>query len=107
MLKNKSAKLLLWVGIAGISMFFAGLTSAYIVRKAEGNWVEFQLPDWFLLSTIVIVCSSICLIIAKRIIKQNKSATSWLFTALLFGCVFTFSQFKGWESLVAQVLANL
>ena len=104
MLKNKSAKLLLWVGIAGISMFFAGLTSAYIVRKAEGNWVEFQLPDWFLLSTIVIVCSSICFIIAKRIIKQNKNATSWLFTALLLGCVFTFSQFKGWESLVAQGL---
>ena len=41
MLKNKNAKLLLWVGIAGISMFFAGLTSAYIVRKAEGNWLEF------------------------------------------------------------------
>ena len=72
MLKNKSAKLLLWVGIAGISMFFAGLTSAYIVRKAEGNWIVFQLPDWFLLSTIVVVCSSSYLIIAKRIIKQNK-----------------------------------
>ena len=104
MLKNKSLKLLLWVGIAGISMFFAGLTSAYIVRKAEGNWIVFQLPDWFLLSTIALVCSSICLIIAKRIIKQNKSATSWLFIALLLGCIFAFSQFKGWESLVVQGL---
>lgn len=104
MLKNKSLKLLLWVGIAGISMFFAGLTSAYIVRKAEGNWIVFQLPDWFLFSTIALVCSSICLIIAKRIIKQNKSATSWLFIALLLGCIFAFSQFKGWESLVVQGL---
>ena len=102
MLKNKSAKLLLWVGIAGISMFFAGLTSAYIVRKAEGNWLEFQLPDWFLLSTIVIVISSISLIIANRKIKQNKDATIWLFAALLLGCVFAFSQVKGWQALVQQ-----
>ena len=110
MLKNKSwfrrnersEKLLLWVGIAGISMFFAGLTSAYIVRKAEGNWLEFQLPDWFLLSTIVIVISSISLIIASRKIKQNKDATIWLFVALLLGCVFAFSQVKGWQALVQQ-----
>ena len=102
MLKNKSAKLLLWVGIAGISMFFAGLTSAYIVRKAEGNWLEFQLPDWFLLSTIVIVISSIYLIIVNRKIKQNKDVTIWLFVALLLGCVFAFSQVKGWQVLVQQ-----
>ena len=102
MLKNKSAKLLLWVGIAGISMFFTGLTSAYIVRKAEGNWLEFQLPDWFLLSTIVIVISSISLIIANRKIKQNKDTTIWLFVALLLGCVFAFSQVKGWQALVQQ-----
>ena len=102
MLKNKSAKLLLWVAIAGISMFFAGLTSAYIVRKAEGNWLEFQLPDWFLVSTIVIVISSIFLIVANRNIKQNKDATNWLFGAFLFGCFFAFSQVKGWEVLVEQ-----
>ena len=104
MLKNKSAKLLLWVAIAGISMFFAGLTSAYIVRKAEGNWITFQLPDWFLFSTIVIVFSSISIIIAKRIVKQNKSATSWLFTTLLLGSFFAFFQLKGWELLVEQGL---
>ena len=102
MLKNKSAKLLLWVAIAGISMFFAGLTSAYIVRKAEGNWLEFQLPDWFLISTIVIVISSLFLIITTIRIKKNKDATIWLFVALLLGCFFAFSQVKGWQALVLQ-----
>lgn len=102
MLKNKSAKLLLWVAIAGISMFFAGLTSAYIVRKAEGNWLEFQLPDWFLVSTIVIVISSLFLIITTIRIKKNKDATIWLFVALLLGCFFAFSQVKGWQALVLQ-----
>ena len=86
--------MLLWVGIAGISMFFAGLTSAYIVRKAEGNWTEFEMPDWFLLSTIGIVLSSAFLIFAKRLVKQNKNGTLCLFVALLLGVVFSFSQFK-------------
>ena len=122
MLKNKSTKLLLWVGIAGISMFFAGLTSAYIVRKAEGNWTEFELPNWFLFSTIVICLSSFCLFTAKQKVKQKslimnedrsslieidtpkKHTTFWLFTALLLGCFFTCFQFKGWESLVQQGL---
>ena len=48
---NRSLKQLLWIGIGSILMFFAGLTSAYVVRKPQGNWVEFILPDWFLYST--------------------------------------------------------
>ena len=63
---NKAVKQLLWAGLASIGMFFAGLTSAYIVRKAEGNWMEFVLPDWFLYSTITIVLSSLLLISAKQ-----------------------------------------
>ena len=31
-------KFALWVAMASIAMMFAGLTSAYIVRKAQGNW---------------------------------------------------------------------
>ncbi len=64
-IKNRSLKQLLWVGMGAIAMFFAGLTSAYIVRKAEGNWVEFILPEWFWYSTITIVLSSVVLILAK------------------------------------------
>ena len=42
---NKTYKQLLWIGIGSIVMFFGGLTSAYIVRQAEGNWLEFaQFP---------------------------------------------------------------
>ena len=42
----KAIKQLLWIGIGSICMFFAGLTSAYIVRKAEGNWMslKFRIP---------------------------------------------------------------
>jgi cytochrome c oxidase subunit 3 len=63
--KNRALKQLLWIGMGSIAMFFAGLTSAYIVRKAEGNWTDFILPEWFWYSTITIVISSVVLIFSK------------------------------------------
>ena len=45
--KNNTSKQLLWVGMAGISMFFAGLTSAVIVRSAEHGWNSIDMPIWF------------------------------------------------------------
>lgn len=107
--KKRSLKQLLWVGIGSIVMFFAGLTSAYIVRKGEGNWVEFIFPDWFLYSTITIVLSSILLIIASRGVKQKKTAElvvsspfKWMAAVLIAGVIFSFFQFKGWQELIDQ-----
>ncbi|MBC8266852.1 MAG: cytochrome c oxidase subunit 3 [Flavobacteriales bacterium] len=100
--QNKTSKQLLWVGIAGIVMFFAGLTSAVIVRKAEGNWLEFQMPDWFWISTIAIISSSILLHISKRAVKNGTSPLVFLLGALALGVVFTFSQFFGWNQLVSE-----
>ena len=82
-IKNRPLKQLLWVVIAAISMFFAGLTSAYIVRKAEGNWTEFVLPDWFWYSSITIVISSILLIINKQKIKNNQAIFSLVLSVFL------------------------
>ena len=102
LIKNRSLKQLLWIGIGSIVMFFAGLTSAYVVRKAEGNWVEFLFPDWFLFSTITIVISSIILILAKRNIKREKTVFNFLIVVLLLGICFSFFQFKGWQDLTNQ-----
>jgi cytochrome c oxidase subunit III len=52
-------KFALWIAMGSITMMFAGLTSAYIVRHAQGNWVYYKLPFLFTLSTIAIVLSSI------------------------------------------------
>ena len=100
--KNRSLKQLLWVGIAAIAMFFAGLTSAYIVRKAEGNWTEFVLPDWFWYSTITIVLSSIVLILTKQKIKNDQSVFSLVLSVFLLGLLFTYFQLNGWEELTNQ-----
>tara|TARA_B100000927_G_scaffold282611_1_gene269456 strand:+ start:568 stop:1194 length:627 start_codon:yes stop_codon:yes gene_type:complete len=100
--ENRAKKQLLWIGIGAICMFFAGLTSAFIVRRAEGNWLEFDLPDWFLYSTITIIVSSLFLINASRTIKKNKNANVSVFLTFLLSIFFVYFQFKGWQELTNQ-----
>src|SRR5688500_14433159 len=52
-------KFALWLIIISIIMMFAAFTSAYIVRKEEGNWLEYALPDNLVLNTVFIVLSSV------------------------------------------------
>ena len=101
-LTNKAIKQLLWAGMASIGMFFAGLTSAYIVRKAEGNWIEFILPDWFLYSTIIIILSSGLLILAKKRVQKDIMPLKLILAVLFLGLLFSFFQFNGWNTLVDQ-----
>ena len=69
--KKKSAKPLLWISMISMAMIFAGLTSAYVVRKAEGNWLEFEFPIWFYISTVLIILSSFTINWAKKSIKND------------------------------------
>ena len=101
-IKNKSLKQLLWIGIGSIMMFFAGLTSAYVVRKPQGNWDEFTLPDWFLYSTIIIIASSLSLVAAKLKINNQKISTNLVFVTFLFGIIFSYFQVMGWKDLTDQ-----
>jgi cytochrome c oxidase subunit 3 len=100
--ENNAKKQLLWIGMGSILMFFGGLTSAYIVRKPEGNWLEFVLPEYFTFSTIIIIVSSIILFFVKGQLRKNNSAFQLVLSVLLLGLLFTFFQFKGWQQLIAQ-----
>ena len=51
-------KFTLWVGIGSLLMMFAGLTSAYIVKRNLANWQTFDLPQFFWYSTVAILLSS-------------------------------------------------
>ena len=53
-IRNKTAKPLLWVAMAGMTMIFASLTSAYVVRQADPDWLSFDLPSVFFISTGII-----------------------------------------------------
>ena len=76
--REKMKKNMVYVSIFSIIMVFAGLTSAYVVRKPQGNWVDFLLPDWFLYSTIIIVLSSCTLFIAKKTINNQKKSSNFI-----------------------------
>ncbi len=100
--KNNTSKQLLWVGMAGISMFFAGLTSAVIVRSAEHGWNSIDMPIWFWRSTIAIVLSSILLIIAQNQVKKGNTPTVYIVGALVLGLFFGYCQLMGWKQLTAE-----
>lgn len=97
-------KILLWIGLAGIIMFFAALMSGYIVRQAEGNWLVFEIPSMFYVSTVVILLSSLTFEIAKKAIGKDdlKKTYQFLTYTLALGLVFVICQFMGWNQLVAN-----
>src|SRR5882724_11069683 len=70
--QRSSKRMLLWFGIISIVMLFGGLTSAYIVRQGEGKWVQFSLPQLFIVSTVIIVLSSLPMQLAVRAAKRNE-----------------------------------
>ena len=102
--KRKSLEALMWLGIVSIIMLFAGLTSAYVVRKGEGNWMVFDLPYFFYVSTALILFSSICMNWSLSTIKKNDKETliKAISVTLMLGLAFFFSQFQAYKFLVDQ-----
>src|ERR1700755_3611621 len=65
-------KFTLWVAMASILMMFAGLTSAYIVKKNSGSWLEFDLPKIFWYSTFAIILSSVTIHLSAKAFKARE-----------------------------------
>ncbi|MCX6207840.1 MAG: cytochrome c oxidase subunit 3 [Bacteroidetes bacterium] len=100
-------KFIMWVAIGGIVMMFAGLTSAYIVKKNQSSWLQFDLPIEFFYSTAVIVLSSITMFLSVRAIragKMNQYKTMITVTAVL-GFAFLLLQYLGFKDLQAKNIA--
>lgn len=99
--KKNSAKMLLWISMISMTMVFAGLISAIILRRAEGNWLEFDYPIWFYISTILIIVSSFTINSAKNNIEKDqiKPAEKKLKWTLILGLGFALSQTLIWSSL--------
>ncbi|HKK79861.1 MAG TPA: cytochrome c oxidase subunit 3 [Phaeodactylibacter sp.] len=94
-------KFALWVGCASMLMLFAAFTSAYIVRQAAGNWLEFRLPDIFYINTAVILLSSAALHGSYLAFKQGKTQAYrvLLVITLILGVAFLALQYQGWQAL--------
>ena len=99
--KKISAKPMLWVSMISMVMFFAGLTSAYVISMKRDDWVSFDLPQAFYVSTFLIVASSVSLFFSQNFLKNNKRQLSLLFVVitLLLGIGFVWQQYVGFNQL--------
>ena len=97
-------KFTLWVAIGSILMMFAGLTSAFIVKSNQTNWIAVGIPRVFWLSTAVIVISSLTIQMALRSFKQREMGHYRLLigVTLLLGTAFVILQWLGFRDLWAQ-----
>lgn len=95
-------KFAMWLFMATVMMLFASLTSAYIVREAEGNWLYFELPSLFYYTSVVIVVSSITMQLAYFAAKKDQveRIKSMLVITALLGGLFLVGQFMAWGQLV-------
>src|ERR1041385_4938947 len=89
----------MWLFLASVMMLFMSITSAYIVRQAEGNWVYFDLPSLFYVTTVIIVVSSVTMQLAYFAVKKDNISTAktMVLITTLFGVSFLIGQFFGWK----------
>jgi len=99
--KKKSAKPMLWISMISMLMFFAGLTSAYIISMKRDDWVTFDLPDALFTSTVLILISSITLFLSQMFLKRDKRSISLLLLIVTFvlGILFIWQQYEGFSEL--------
>jgi len=95
-------KFAMWLFMVSVVMVFAGLTSAFIVRQSEGNWLQYDLPGIFWFTSGTIVLSSITMHWAylsakKDLLDQLKLA---LAVTTVLGLVFLVGQWYSWVALV-------
>lgn len=91
----------MWVAIGSIIMMFAGLTSAYIVKSGQANWVGVKTPKVFFFSTAVLLLSSITIQASLRAFRQKamSSFRGLFLTTLALGIVFVILQWEGFQYL--------
>jgi cytochrome c oxidase subunit 3 len=103
----------IWVVVYAITMTFAALTSALVVRKGSSlDWQSITLPSILYLNTALLLGSSATLEIARRRVASfmgglaipGESPARWLYITLVFGLLFVAGQYVAWARLRAEGL---
>ncbi|MDH5474233.1 MAG: cytochrome c oxidase subunit 3 [Cyclobacteriaceae bacterium] len=95
-------KFAMWLFITTVVMIFASLTSAYIVRQAEGNWLIFELPKILWVNSGIILFSSIFMHWAYVSAKNDntKNVKIGIGAVAILGFTFLIGQVMAWGDLV-------
>jgi cytochrome c oxidase subunit 3 len=100
-------KFALWLAMASMTMFFAALTSALLLKKGDfRSWEGFKLPNIFLYSTIVVIALSSAMQLSLHFYKKSKflAFRGLLLLSFVLGLTFLGLQLKGWQILTAMGL---
>jgi cytochrome c oxidase subunit III len=112
-----------WVAVAAISMCFAALISALIVRQGIAlDWVHFALPRILYVNTAILLLSSVSLEVSRRSFDRRlerggkdlreprsfDAAGTWLAISVALGALFVVGQIIAWRDLanVGLLLAS-
>jgi cytochrome c oxidase subunit III len=97
-------KFIVWLLIVSSMMSFAGLTSAFIVMKGQGNkaFQPFLLPNIYIFSTVVVFISSLVLHYAYQEAKKNNipKSKTFVFLTFILGLTFMVMQIMGFSELM-------
>jgi len=97
-------KFTLWVAIGSILMMFAGLTSAYIVKRSQASWLMIEIPMIFWYSTATILASSVTVQLALKALKKREMINykRLLVVTAVLGVLFIVLQIAGFRQFAAQ-----
>lgn len=102
----RAKKFLMWLFIVSSFIFFAGLTSGFIVYTAgdPSRGIKTILPKGFAYSSVIIVLSSITMHLAylsgKRL--QFNKQKQYLIATIILGILFFVIQLNTWRTLIDQ-----
>jgi cytochrome c oxidase subunit 3 len=101
---EKTKKSMLFWAMGSMFIFFSGFCSYYMVMNGNSNWLVYELPDLFYISTAVIVLSSVTLMLSQQAVKKNNFniVKLGILTTIILGVVFGIIQFKAWKYLIEQ-----
>jgi cytochrome c oxidase subunit 3 len=97
-------KFTMWVAIGSILMMFAGLTSAYIVKRSQVNWLMIEIPVIFWFSTLTILSSSATIHLSLKSLKEKRMVEyrRWMVVTAVLGVLFIISQIIGFVQFGKQ-----
>jgi cytochrome c oxidase subunit 3 len=94
-------KFTLWVALGSIIMMFAGLTSAYVVKRDQPGWTTFSIPRAFWYSTAAILISSLTIQMALKAFKDREMLRyrNLLTATTVLGIAFVLLQWLGFRQI--------
>jgi cytochrome c oxidase subunit 3 len=102
----------IWLAVFAITMSFAALTSALLVRQGSGDWTHLVVPSLLYLNTGILILSSFTFELSGRNMRQEAlikrsaypQALGWLAITLFLGLAFVAGQYLAWQKLAAMGL---